>query len=75
MHSFKMILVAGAKVWSFSQAIYKQIGGLVAKSGQTLATPWTVACQAPLSMGFSSKNIGVSSPFLFTWKIRNIQDI
>ena len=28
-------------------------GGLVTKSCLTLATPWTVACQAPLSMGFS----------------------
>ena len=28
-------------------------GGLVAKSCLTLATPWTVALQAPLSMGFS----------------------
>ena len=27
-------------------------GGLVAKSYLTLATPWTVNCQAPLSMGF-----------------------
>ena len=27
-------------------------GGLVAKSCPTLATPWTVTCQAPLSMGF-----------------------
>ena len=27
--------------------------GLVAKSCPTLAIPWTVACQAPLSMGFS----------------------
>ena len=27
--------------------------GLVAKSCLTLETPWTVACQAPLSMGFS----------------------
>ena len=27
-------------------------GGLVAKSCWTLAAPWTVACQAPLSMGF-----------------------
>ena len=26
---------------------------------QFFATLWTVACQAPLSMGFSSKNIGV----------------
>ena len=28
-------------------------GGLVAKLCPTLATPWTIACQAPLSMGFS----------------------
>ena len=28
-------------------------GGLVAKSCLTLMTPWTVACQAPLSKGFS----------------------
>ena len=28
-------------------------GGLVAKSYPALATPWTVACQTPLSMGFS----------------------
>ena len=27
--------------------------GLVAKSCPTLAIPWTVACQAPLSTGFS----------------------
>ena len=27
-------------------------GGLVTKSCPTLATPWTVAHQAPLSMGF-----------------------
>ena len=28
-------------------------GGLAAKWCPTLAIPWTVACQAPLSMGFS----------------------
>ena len=27
--------------------------GLVAKSCLALATPWTVVCQAPLSVGFS----------------------
>ena len=27
--------------------------GCVAKSSLTLATLWTIACQAPLSMGFS----------------------
>ena len=35
-------------------------GGLVAKSCPTLSTPWTAACQAPLSMGFTrQKNTGV----------------
>ena len=28
-------------------------GALVAKSCPTLVTPWTIACQAPLPMGFS----------------------
>ena len=28
-------------------------GGLVAKSCLTLATPWTIACQAPRSVEFS----------------------
>ena len=37
-------------------------GGLVAKLGLTLETPWTVAHQAPLSMG-SSKNIGLRCHF------------
>ena len=29
------------------------VGGLVAKSCLTFSTPWTVAHQAPLSMGFA----------------------
>ena len=37
---------------------------LVAKSCPTLVTPWTVACQAPLSMGFPRKNTGVVCHFL-----------
>ena len=40
------------------------VGGLVAKSCLTLVTPWTVACQAPLSMGFSRQKYwsGLSVP-------------
>ena len=38
-------------------------GGLVAKSCPALVTPWTVAHQAPLSMGFPSKNTGVGCHF------------
>ena len=38
-------------------------GGLVAKSCPILATPWTVACQAPLSMGFSRQEYWSGLPF------------
>ena len=38
-------------------------GGLVAKSCPTLATPWTVACEAPLSMGFSRQEYWSRLPF------------
>ena len=39
-------------------------GGLVTKSCPTLATPWTVAHQAPLSMGFPRQEYwsGLSFP-------------
>ena len=38
--------------------------GLVTKSCPTLVTPWTVAQQAPLSMGFSlQENTGVGCHF------------
>ena len=39
-------------------------GGSVAMSCLTLATPWTEACQAPLSMGFSRQEYwsGLSFP-------------
>ena len=38
-------------------------GGLVAKSCPTLTTPWTVACQAPLSMGFFRQGYWSGLPF------------
>ena len=38
-------------------------GGLVAKSCLTLVTPWTVACQTPLSMGFSRQEYWSRLPF------------
>ena len=38
-------------------------GGLVAKSCSTLAILWTVACQAPLSMGFSRQEYWSGLPF------------
>ena len=38
-------------------------GALVPKSCLTLATPWTVACQAPLSMGFPRQEYWSGLPF------------
>ena len=38
-------------------------GGIGAKSCPILVTPWTVACQAPLSMGFPGQNTGLGSHF------------
>ena len=38
-------------------------GGLVAKSCPTLVTPWTVASQAPLSVGFSRQEYWNEVPF------------
>ena len=39
-------------------------GGLVNKSCLTLAIPWTLACQASLSMGFSRQKYSSGSHFL-----------
>ena len=38
-------------------------GGLVAKSCLALETPYTVACQAPLSMAFSREEYWSGLPF------------
>ena len=38
-------------------------GGLVAKSYLTLATPWTVACLASLSIGFPRQGYWSGLPF------------
>ena len=42
---------------------YKGGGGFVAKSCLTLVTPWTVAHQAPLSMGCSRQEHWSRLPF------------
>ena len=39
------------------------IGGLAAKLCPTLVTPWTIARQAPLSMGFSKQESWSGLPF------------
>ena len=38
-------------------------GGLVSKSCLTLLTPWTVACQTPLPMGFLRQEYWGGLPF------------
>ena len=38
-------------------------GGIVTKSCPTLLTPWNVACQAPLSTGFSRQQYWSGLPF------------
>ena len=40
------------------------LGDLVTKSCPALATPWTVACKGPLSMGFSRQEYWSELPFL-----------
>ena len=40
-------------------------GGLVTKSCLTFVTPWTVAHQAPLSMGFPRQQYWSELPFTF----------
>ena len=40
-------------------------GGLVTKLCPTLVTPWTVACQSLLSMGFSRQEYWSGLPFPF----------
>ena len=43
--------------------MYIRGGGLVAKSCPILVTPWTVAGQAPLSVGFSQQEYWSGLPF------------
>ena len=40
----------------FTKNKLEHIGGIVTKSCPTLVSPWTVAHQVPLSMGFSRKD-------------------
>ena len=50
--------------YTFGTFFFFNLGaGLIAKSCPTLTTPWTVACQAPLSMGFSRQGYWSGLPF------------
>ena len=56
-------------IWAPREAPYKNIWGigLVAKSCPVLATTWTIACQAPLSMAFSRQEYWNGLPFPLQW--------
>ena len=53
--------------WILDQLSHKHLeyigGGLVTKSCLTIVTPWTVACQVPLSIGFSGQEWWSGLPF------------
>ena len=57
------VVMHGGESWTIKKAVV--VGGLVAKSCLTLATPWTAAHQAPLSLGFSRQKYRSGLPFPF----------
>ena len=56
-HEIKRRLLLGRKVMT------NLGGGLVTQSCLTPVTPWTIACQAPLSTGFSRQEYWSGLPF------------
>ena len=44
-------------------------GGLVTKSCPALETPWTIACQAPPSVGFAGQEQWSGLPFPSPWDL------
>ena len=50
-------------------------GSLVVKSCLTLVTPWAIACQAPLSMGFSRQEYWSGLSFSSPCTIHGIQEM
>ena len=52
------------KLANVSESLFDLCGaGLVTKSCATLAIPWTITCQAPLSMRSSRQEYGSGLPF------------
>ena len=64
--------IASAAAQAYSSQTGHGGGGLVAKSCPTLVTPWTVACQAPLSMGFPRKKYWSELPFPLPGALPNL---
>ena len=62
-----LVRVGGVGPWTDVRHSRPQVAGgdcLVAKLCLTLVTPWTVACQAPLSVGLSTQEYWSGLPFL-----------
>ena len=57
------VLTTGPPEKSLQKVVECNSGGLVAKSCPTLATPWTVARQAPLTMQFPGQEYRSELPF------------
>ena len=57
--------------WLLGRKTMTTCGGLVTKSYTTLATPWTVACQASLPMGFSRQEYQSGLSFLYPGNLPN----
>ena len=55
----------------FFNSSYFSGGSLVTKLYATLATPWTISCQAPLSMGFFRQEHWSGLPFPSPEDLRN----
>ena len=62
-HFIKTIFTIKSKLKKKKKLGKDFLGGLGAESCLTLATPWTVARQAPLSMGFSRQEHWSGLPF------------
>ena len=71
-----LVRTIGLLVKSSDWAMFKSVltcgGGLVAKLYLTLATPWTVACQAPLSTEFSRHEYRSGLPLLTCSVVKNL---
>ena len=55
--------VVMSRIWKNMLQLVFSGSGLVTKSSPTLGTQWTVACQAPLSMGFFRHGYWSGLPF------------
>ena len=63
IRAFNVMTVSRDEVMNETDVTVFGGGGLVAKLCLTLVTPCTVACQAPLSLGFSRQEYWSGLPF------------